>query len=74
VKKRSSWSRGLLKSNRARKATQPAMENGIGEKSLNGISADEDKDQSNNEMSDEVNFTNFFIHCFNIDPFFDKYF
>jgi hypothetical protein len=36
------------------------MENGIGEKSLNGISADEEKDQSNNEMSDEVNFANFF--------------
>jgi hypothetical protein len=50
------------------------MENGIGEKSLNGISADEEKDQSNNEMSDEVNFTNFLIHCFNIDPFFVKYF
>ena len=36
------------------------MENGIGEKSLNGISADEEKDQSNNEMSDEVNLANFF--------------
>ncbi len=74
MKKRSSWSRGLLKSNRARKATQSAMENGIGEKSLNGISADEEKDQSNNEMSDEVNFANFLFIFLNIDSFFVKYF
>ena len=52
-KKRSSWSRGKIANNRNKKR---GPENGVSDKSVNDGSGEEEnnKDQSDNEMSEEV--------------------
>ncbi len=53
-KRTSGWARGVDSSRKRKKVNH--LENGnVAEKSVNGVSGDEDKDHSNNEMSgDEV--------------------